>query len=204
VVAKEIFAGWTRPAGASLPQHLRLHFERFLFRRAMDPGCPPGQTTCQSPETTRYGQNSAPPGEWAIYTDVAGIWSPWQPAVVLVRDGQVLKSARTVDFYVPRARPWRLLVFTRECDFGTVSASDPTRPPAPCPRSNEFGDLNGDDAPGAVVSNFPSPARSLGERSVDAMLQGSTCPPVNTHGCWQLTYRVEAVNDAAQRAAARR
>ncbi len=204
VVAKEVFLGWTHPSAAALPQHLRLQFESFLFRRAMDPGCPTGQTTCQSVETTRYGQTSSGPGEWAIYTDVGGIWSPWQPQVIEVTDGEVLKSKRSVDLYVPKGKPWRLFVFPRECDFGTVSASDPSRPPAPCPRSHEFGDLNGDDDPGAVVSDFASPARSLGEHKVNAMLADSTCPPSNTLGCWQLTYRVIAVNDAAQRAAARR
>ena len=193
VVAKQVFVGWTPVPAASRPEHLRLTFERLLVRRAMDPGCPNAVPGCASVETTRGGQITFAPGEWSLYTDVAGIWSPWQPAVLRVRDGQTVTLARSVDFYVRKGSSWRLAVFTRECDFGSLSASDSTRPPAPCPRSGEIGDLAGDDTPGSLVDEYRSPDRSLGRHSSNSLLPGSTCPPANRDGCYRLTYRVERI-----------
>lgn len=193
VLAKQVFVGWSPMPVSKRSVHLRLTFERLLVRRAMDPGCPNAVPGCKSVETTKGGQISFSPGEWSLYTDVAGIWSPWRPAVLSVRDGQVVPLSKTVDFYVKRGAPWRLFVFTRECDFGALSASDPSRPPAPCPRSAELGDLSGDDAPGSVVDEYRSPARSLGRHVSDSKLDDSTCPPVNRSGCYRLTYRVARV-----------
>ena len=193
MIARKVFVGWSLMPAAARPEHLRLTFESLLVRRAMDPGCPNAVPGCSSVETTRGGQISLAPGEWSLYTDVAGIWSPWRPAVLRVRDGQVVKLSRSVDFYVKRNARWRLFVFTRECDFGALSASNPSRPPAPCPRSGELGDLAGDDAPGTVVDEYRSPAASLGRHSSNSSLEDSTCPPVNRNGCYRLTYRVERV-----------
>src|SRR5207248_5507091 len=126
---------------AALPVHRRLAFRELLARRAMDPA--------GSLETTLPRQITSSPGEWAVYSDVAGVWSAWAPPVLRVIDGQRVRLARTVDVYVPRASPWRLFVFARECDFGTLSADDPNRPLAPCPKDAELGDAGGDAAPGS-------------------------------------------------------
>jgi hypothetical protein len=198
VVAKRVFLGWSPMPAAKLPLHLRLTFDRLLVRRAMDPGCPNGVPGCPSVETTRGGQITTSPGEWVLYTDVAGIWSPWKPSVLSVRDGQTVKLSRIVDFYVGRSKAWRLFVFTRECDFGSLSAN-PTRPVAPCPASSELGDLAGDDVPGSVLDRYASPARSLGPHGSNSKLQESTCPAVNRAGCYRLTYRVRLVDDLAAR-----
>jgi len=193
VLAKQVFVGWSPVPASALPEHLRLTFERLLVRRAMDPGCPNAVPGCSSVETTKGGQITFAPGEWSLYTDVAGIWSPWRPAVLFVRDGQSLALSRTVDFYVRRGRPWRLFVFARECDFGALSASDTRRPPSPCPRSAELGDLSGDDTPGSVVDEYRSPAASLGRHVSNSRLEASTCPRVNRLGCYQIRYRVTRV-----------
>ena len=204
VVAKKIFVGWSPAPAAALPEHLRLTFRQLLVRRAMDPGCPNAQPGCKSAETTLEEQITSSPGEWAVYSDVAGIWSAWAPPVLRVTDGQAVTLARSVDFYVPRGFPWRLFLFVRECDFGTLSASDPNRPVAPCPSSGEFGDSAGDDSPGSVVDSYRSPAVSLGLHASDATRETSTCPAVNARGCYRLTYAVARIDDAAARARARR
>jgi hypothetical protein len=200
VVAEEVFLGWTPMPASALPMHLRLSFQSLLVRRAMDPGCPNGASGCGSVETTKGGQITSPPGEWSLYADVAGIWIPWKPAVLYLRDGQTRKLARKVDFYVRRGRPWRLFVFARECDFGFLSASDPTRPPAPCPKSSEIGDVSGDDSPGSVVDSYRSPLASLGLHSSNSKLQASSCPLANRNGCYRLAYRVTRIEDEASRA----
>lgn len=189
VVAKEVFAGWTP---APRPVHLRVRFEKILVRRAMDPGCPPTDTGCASVETTRKGQISKPPGEWTLYSDVAGVWTSWR----LLRpvDGQTIRLGQTVDVYVGSGQRWRVFVTGRECDNGSLSAHSITAPPAPCPRrTGEFLDLVGDDAPGAVVDRYASAAGADGEHVSNARLAGSSCPPVNRQGCYQVTYRVTTV-----------
>jgi hypothetical protein len=204
VVAKKIFVGWSPIPAAWLPEHLRLTFRRLLVRRAMDPGCPNARPGCGSVETTLDEQISSSPGEWAVYSDVAGIWSAWAPPVLRVGDGQVVGLSRTVDFYVARRAAWRLFAFARECDFGTLSADDPNRPLVPCPPSGEFGDSAGDDSPGSVVDRYRTPAASLGLHASDATREASTCPAANVHGCYRLTYAVALIDDAAARARARR
>jgi hypothetical protein len=191
VVAKEVFVGWT-PATAPPPVHLRVSFEQILVRRAMDPGCPPTNRSCASVETTRRGQISKPPGEWILYSDVAGVWTRW--SLLRPSDGQVLPLGRTVDVYVGRGRPWRVFVTGRECDNGSLSAHSVTSPPAPCPRgTGEFLDLVGDDAPGSIVDRYASPSAADGVHASNSILVASTCPPVNRNGCYRLTYRVTTV-----------
>ena len=182
VIAKQVFVGWTP---SPREEHLRITFRELLVRRAMDPG--------GGPESTRPQQNTTSPGEWAVYADVGGIWSAWAPPVLRVADGRRVRLSRSVDLYVRRGSPWRLFVFVRECDFGTLSASDPNRPLAPCPKSGEFGDLGGDDSPGSVVDRYASSAASLGLHASDATRTGSTCPAVNARGCYRLTYSVVRV-----------
>jgi len=200
VVSKQVFVGWRPLAPAALPEHLRVTFRSLLVRRAMDPGCRPGGP-CDRRQTTRLDQITAGPGEWSVYWNVDGIWSPWRPALFSARDGQRVPGRQSVDLYVPRNRGWRLLTFARECDFGNLSAANPAVPPAPCRPSKEFGNAIGDDVPGSVVDRYASPARSLGTHTSDASLEGSSCPPVNTRGCYALTYEVRRIDDAATRAA---
>jgi hypothetical protein len=186
VVAKRVFVGWdTSPR----PVHLRVTFDRILVRRAMDPGCNP---PCTSNETTRTGQITNPPGEWVLYSNVAGIWQPW-PLLSPV-DNQTIQLHRSVDVYVGRRQAWSVLVTGRECDNGSLSAHSVTVPPSPCPAgTGEFLDLVGDDAPGTVADRYSSPAAALGEHRSNARLEHSSCPPVNAQGCYRVTYTVKRV-----------
>jgi hypothetical protein len=164
-------------------------FDRILVRRAMDPGCNP---PCISNETTRTGQISNPPGEWVLYSDVAGIWQRW-PLLRPV-DGQAIALHRSVDVYVGRRQAWSVLVTGRECDNGSLSAHSVTVPLSPCPAgTGEFLDLIGDDAPGTVADGYSSPAAALGEHRSNARLEHSSCPPANRLGCYQVVYSVTTV-----------
>jgi hypothetical protein len=191
VVAKQIFVG--KAAAARRPVHLRVAFRSLLVRRAMDPGCPGArELACGSSQTTLGRQISRAPGEWVVYWSVGGIWGLWDPPVLRPRDGQAFRGRQTVDLFVPRGSPWRLFVFARECDFGSLSMGS-ARPVAPCPRSSEVGDLIGDDSAGTVEVRFRSPAASLGRHAVDARTSGSSCPPVNRRGCFRLVFDVTRV-----------
>jgi hypothetical protein len=187
VLARRVLLGWTPPPRS---EHLRVRFVRLLARRAMDPGCRADEPSCPARnESTRLGQQSALPGEWNVYWDVGGIWGMWSPRVLRVgHDGQVFRGRQSVDLYVPRGRSWRLLVWTRECDWGALGAL------APCPRTQELGVRAGDDVPGAALVRFRSPAASLGLHRVNSALAGSTCPPSNKRGCYELTVRVSRVS----------
>ena len=182
-VAYQVFVGWS----ASIrPQHLRVQLEQLLVRRAMDPSCLEADPGCPARvETTQLGQNTTSPGEWAVYVDVAGIWTHVKPLVIRVRDGQRVRLHERFDLYVPRGRAWRLAAFTRECDFGLPTFSSNDRAVYPCPRSGEFGHPTGDDRPGYLAR-----AGKVGRHVADASLEGSTCPRVNTRGCYRLTWRV--------------
>ena len=194
VLAKQVFVGWTPTPARALPVHLRISFEKILVRRAMDPGCPPTDPACASVETTHRGQISKPGGEWVLYWAVAGVWGRWQPALLHPVDGQTIKSGQTVDVYVGRGSPWRLVVAGRECDNGSLSAHSITLPPSPCPGgTGEFLDLVGDDSPGTVADAYPSPSAAEGEHVSNALSDHSSCPPVNSHGCYEVTYRVSIV-----------
>jgi hypothetical protein len=202
VIAKRIFVGWSPMPAQALPVHLRVSFERLLVRRAMDPGCPATNRECSTPQTTLRDQNSAPPGEWNVYWNVAGIWSLWDPPLLRARDGQSFRGRQSVDLYVAPGRPWRLYMFARECDFA-VSALGAV-PMAPCPRVDEFGSGAGDETAGHVVRRFRSPAASLGRHRIDATTQASTCPLLNRRGCYQVTFEVRRIRDESGRAAATR
>lgn len=186
VVAKEVFVG---PSHATV--HLRITFDKVLVRRAMDPACipaaPPG---CGTPETTRDDQVShGPTGEWNFYSDVAGVWSLWTPHVWNIRDGQTIRPRRTVDVWVPARGPWRVFVWARECDWGTLALSGSSAL-FPCPKQSEVGNRGGDDVPGAATVTFRSVARSLGTHGVNSSNDGSTCPVVNESGCYRVTFTV--------------
>jgi hypothetical protein len=63
----------------------------------------------------------------------------------------------------------------------------------PCPRSSEFGTFDGDDVPGIAVARVSSPAAALGLHRLRPQRVGSTCPPANRLGCYELSYRVDRV-----------
>ena len=187
VIAKRVLAGWD---AAPKPVHLRVTFDRILVRRSMDSGC---IAPCTSVETTRVGQISKPPGEWTLYSDVAGVWSQW-PLLRPV-DGQTIRLGRSVDVYLGARQPWRLVVTGLECDNGSLSARSITVPPSPCPAgTGEFLDLVGDDAPGVVTDAYTSPRAAVGVHATDSKVTGSSCPPVNVHGCYQVVYRIAVLS----------
>lgn len=202
VVAKQVFLGWTRVPARALPQHLRVTFTRLRVHRAMDPGCPPSNPVCGSPESDRAGQISASPGEWNVDLDVAGVWRAWSPVVLRARDGQVFRQPQRFDVYVPRARPLPLIVFTRECDFGSVTFSSQTAAMYPCPRNpSEFGNPVGDDVPGWVAVRYATAASARGLHTGFPLRSQSTCPASNAHGCYDVTWRIARVQDERARAA---
>jgi hypothetical protein len=177
VVAKRILLG------APPVDHLRLRFDRLLVRRAMDPSGPA--------ESTLPGQIASAPGEWQLYWSVDGIWGRW-PGTLAAKDGSVFKGRQSVDFTVAKGKPWTFVALARECDFGGLPGWDgPGHPTAPCPVSSEVGNSKGDDYPGAITVTFKGAA--LGRHVTNAATAGSTCPPSNTNGCYQLTYTVERI-----------
>jgi hypothetical protein len=169
--------------------HLRLHFDKLLVRRAMDPSCPPDKPSCPfANESTLPGQIVSSPGEWQLHWSVDGIWGRW-PGTLAAKDGSTFRGAQTVDFYVARGRPWTLVTLARECDFGALPGWDgPGKPTLPCPASSEVGNSAGDDYPGAITVTHHGLA--LGRHVANAATAGSTCPPSNVNGCYQLTYTV--------------
>ena len=191
VVAKQIYLGWTKPIPV---EHLRLHFDRLLVRRAMDPSCAPDQPTCPyANQSTLLGQITTGPGEWQLTWSVDGIWGRW-PGTLPAKDGSTFAGRQSVDFYVGKGKPWTLVTIARECDFGALPSFDGTgHPMVPCPRTNEVGNSSGDDYPGSIALTFRSPSASLGRHVTNASTAGSSCPPSNAHGCYQLTYTVSRV-----------
>ncbi len=186
VLAEQVFLGWT-PAPKLI--HLRIRFERLLVRRAMDPGCPTDTPQCGSPQSTLSGQIATPPGEWRIYVDAGGQWRLW-PELLRAGDGSSFRPREAADVWVRRGQPWRLLVWTHECDFGVATFSDPSQAMAPCPKSGEFGNFTGDDVPGLVVDRYRG-ANAVGtHRRNGRLAPPSTCPRTNRDGCFQVAYTV--------------
>ena len=75
VAAWQIFVGWSKPA--LKVDHLRLHFDRLLVRRAMDPSCAPDKPACPAKnESTLLGQIASGPGEWQLHWNVDGHLGP--------------------------------------------------------------------------------------------------------------------------------
>jgi hypothetical protein len=186
VVAKQIYVGWTKPVAVD---HLRLRFDKLLVRRAMDPSCQPDKPTCPyANESTLPGQIVTAPGEWQLHWSVDGIWGRW-PGTLAAKDGSVFRGKQSVDFHVRHGKPWTLVVIARECDFGALPGWDgPGKPTLPCPHSSEVGNSRGDDYPGAITVTHKGLA--LGKHVANASTAGSTCPPSNVNGCYQLTYTV--------------
>jgi len=187
------FVGW-RPVKKP-PVHLRVHFDSLLVRRAMDPGCPPYDPNCPAKdESTLLGQVTTSPGEWNVYVDTAGVWTQWFPQVLQPKDGQTIKGKQSVNLYVARGKPWRLFVQTRECDFGSLgNAYSIEGEVSPCPHILEVGNTASDDQPGVAVIHFTSPEKSLGRHAANSSLEGSTCPPSNTKGCYRVTFTISRI-----------
>jgi hypothetical protein len=192
VIAKQIFLGW-RPVPRRLrPVHVRVRLSDLFVRAALDPQCSVGTTCSADAVSTRVGQFSGAPDEWNVFVDAGGVWSVWPPSVLRLVRGEHVRTARTIDFYVPRRKAWRLFVYTRECDVGAIgNAYDPSGAAFPCPHVAEISQA--DDLPGYVADHFASASASVGVHRSNARLAGSTCPPRNTHGCYRLTYRVSIV-----------
>jgi hypothetical protein len=189
VVARQEFATC---ANAPKLDHLRLQFDKLLVRRAMDPSCPPDKPTCPyANESTLLGQIVTAPGEWQLHWSVDGIWGRW-PGTLAAKDGSTFRGTQSVDFYVQRGKPWTLVTLARECDFGALPGWDgPGKPTLPCPASSEVGNSAGDDYPGAIT--VTNKGLALGTHVANASTAGSTCPPSNVKGCYQLTYTVSRV-----------
>ena len=189
VIAKQIFLGW-RPVPRRLrPVHVRVRLRDLFLREALDPQCSVGALCPADSVSTRVGQLSGAPDEWNVFVDAGGIWSVWPPSVLRLVRGEHVRAARTIDFYVARGKPWRLFVYTRECDVGAIgNAYDPNGAVPPCPHVGEISQA--DDLPGYVADHFRSAAASVGVHRSNARLDGSTCPRRNTHGCYRLTYEV--------------
>lgn len=190
VVAKQIFLGWSR--SPVKVDHLRLRFDKLLVRRAMDPSCPPDKRSCPyANESTLPGQIVSAPGEWQLHWSVNGIWGRW-PGTLAAKDGSTFRGTQRVDFYVAHGTPWTLVMLARECDFGALPGWDgPGKPTLPCPPSNEVGNASGDDYPGAITVTHKG--LGLGRHVANASTAGSTCPPSNVKGCYELTYTVSRV-----------
>jgi hypothetical protein len=180
---------WATCANAAKLDHLRVRFDRLLVRRAMDPSCPVAQPACKyRNESTLLGQIASAPGEWQLMWSVAGIWGRW-PGTLRARDGSTFRGTQHVDLYVPRGGTWTLVTLARECDFGAVPSFAGTgHALAPCPVTSEVGNASGDDYPGAITLTLHGDA--LGRHVANASTAGSTCPPSNVHGCYQLTFTV--------------
>jgi hypothetical protein len=190
VLAEEVFVGWRPVSARARPVHLRITFTSLLTRRSMDRAC----SFCHPEESTLDQQVTSPPGEWLVYSSVDGLWRLW-PRVFHARDGSRFPISYRQDVYVPAGRPWSFLLWTHECDFGTLSWTHPANPMAPCPKSREFGALSGDDVPGLALVRFPSPDAAVGAHAVDGSTASpSTCPAKeNPHGCYRMSYRVTVV-----------
>ena len=151
----------------------------------MDPGCPPYDPNCPyKDESILLGQVTTSPGEWNVYVDAAGVWTAVD-AERAARPRTARRSApsRRIDLYVPKGKPWRLFVQTRECDFGSLgNAYSVQGSVAPCPHINEVGNTVSDDRPGIVAVHFRSPQASIGTHRVNSSLDGSTCPASNMQG----------------------
>ena len=193
VVALRLFAGWKNHR--TRPLHYRVSVEKVLIRRAMDPACLPARTApCGTPQTTREDQVShGPTGEWNFYWSVGGKWSLWKPSVFRVRDGQTIRPRRSVDLWVPRGKRWRVFVWPRECDWGTLALGG-SGALFPCPKQGEAGVRAGDDVPGGTLRAFTSGARIEGTHTLADLWGIGSCPRArNPKGCYDVTIRVRRI-----------
>jgi hypothetical protein len=188
VIAKQIFV---RRASRVRTQHLRVSVDKVLIRRSMDPGCLPQKAPpCGLVNSLHEDQvTQGPEGEWNFYWDVGGVWSPWKPAVFRVRDGQTIRPRVSTDVWLPRGKSFRVLVWTRECDWGRLRLGG-GEALWPCPTQPEVGVRTGDDVPGAMLGTFRGP----GVQTLKPQWGVTTCPRApNPRGCYAVTVRVRRV-----------
>jgi hypothetical protein len=189
VVALRVFAGWANDR--KRPRRFRVDVTKVLIRRAMDPACLPQKAPpCGTPETTHEDQVSrGPDGEWNFYWDVGGKWSLWKPTVFKVRDGQTIRPRVSTEVWVPRGRLFRVFVWTRECDWGTLALGG-SGALTPCPKQPEVGVRAGDDVPGGALATFTGP----GTKTLVPQWGIGSCPrAANPRGCYAVTVRVRRV-----------
>jgi hypothetical protein len=154
------FVGWEGDTTAP-PDHLRITLDSITVHHALDP----------NPD--RPQQSAVPPGEYNLYIDANGYWnfvggrgptgavtggSPpeWVPGLGAAMDGQTFPNIdRTVDLFVPRGKPFRLLVDARECDLPHMD---------PCANTAELSD--GNDSPGDHADSYASAAAALGPHTL--------------------------------------
>jgi hypothetical protein len=188
VIAKQFFV---RRDASPRMQHLRVAVDKVVIRRSMDPGCLPQKAPpCGTLETTHEDQvTQGPNGEWNFYWDVGGKWSLWKPTVFKVRDGQTIRPRVSTDVWVPSGRPFRVFVWTRECDWGTLALGG-SGALTPCPKQPEVGVRAGDDVPGGALATFTGP----GTKTLVPQWGIGSCPrAANPRGCYAVTVRVRRV-----------
>ena len=207
----KVYAGWDDLPLATVPTHLQVHFDSLLVRRSMD--CPvlQGEVACTS-DTLNPNQRSSPPGEWNLYYNVQGHWGKLFGGEFDPSAGDILNPDQTVDVYVPQGQGWRMVMMGRECELQLLATgTSVTRNFASCLGKNttaplEISDSN--DVPGKLLDEYASAQASLGTHVSDARTRktvpvadpGSSCPPdPNPNGCYQLTYTVSEIQDAAAR-----
>ena len=151
---KQVFVGWSKPAPKV--DHLRLHFDRLLVRRAMDPELRARQAGVPARnESTLLGQIASGARRVAAALERRRHLGPL--ARDARREGRLGRSTgrQSVDFFVERGKPWSLVTLARECDFGALPGWDgPGHPTAPCPLTTEIGNSKGDDYPGAIAVTY--------------------------------------------------
>ena len=192
VVAKQVFFGWSTALRGSSTCACTSTSCSYGARwtRAARP-----TSRRARPRTSRrsLGQITTGPGEWQLEWSVDGIWGRW-PGTLAARDGSTFPGTRRVDFYVPRgkavdARDARARVrLRRAAGLGRARAPDAAVPAHERGRQFERRRL-----PGRDHRAFRSRRRALGRHVANASTAGSTCPPSNMHGCYQLTYTVSRV-----------
>ena len=130
------------------------------------------------------------PGEWQLHWSVAGIWGRW-PGTLAVKDGSVFRGTQSITFFVQRGKPWTLVTLARECDFGALPGWTPGQADAPVPTVERGGQFGRRRLSRCDRGYEQGPA--LGTHVANASTAGSTCPPSNVKGCYQLTYTVSRV-----------
>lgn len=104
--------GITVSAGWTLEKTLTLHavrLERIKIARSLDGDSEPHLNPAGFP-----GEQTAAPGEWVLYGNVAGQW--FQLPVAQVRDGQTISLGQTFFFWLPNGVKPKLFVSGHECD----------------------------------------------------------------------------------------
>ena len=177
------------------PLHLRVRLRALLVRRAMDPGCPPYDPNCPVKDESHssIGQATTSPGEWNVYVDAGGVWTPVESDPPPAADGETFRTKQTIDLFLAKGRPWRLFVQTRECDFGSLGNAYSIQGEVDAVPAHHRGRQHrrATTSRGSLPSTSARRTASLGTHQVEPEPDsGSTCPASNTHGCYRLTFTI--------------